>query len=270
MSYFGILAVFLLPILIVLLIWVPKDVWHRILHKQGRIDWEPYLIILVHIALALVYTTPWDNYLVATGVWWYEPQLVTGFTIGWVPIEEYTFFVMQTAVTGLWTLAVLRYIIRDQPQVRSSTRTRVWTSLGVGLLWAISTAMLISGWKPGTYLFLILSWGLIPVLLQVSFGADILQANWKRLALAILTPTLYLWIVDGFAISSGTWIIDPLQTSGIVWGVLPIEEMVFFLMTNLIIGFGMTLMLLPASKERARVWIDDLKSKRRSLSQSNS
>ena len=51
---------------------------------------------------------------------------------------------------------------------------------------------------------------------------------------------------------SGTWTIDPGQTTGIKLGPLPLEEMVFFLMTNLLIGFGVTLMLSEESKNRAR------------------
>jgi lycopene cyclase domain-containing protein len=60
--------------------------------------------------IAVVYTTPWDNYLVATGVWWYDPQLVTGLVLGWVPIEEYTFFIVQPILAGLWLLMLMRYL----------------------------------------------------------------------------------------------------------------------------------------------------------------
>jgi putative membrane protein len=70
------------------------------------------------------------------------------------------------------------------------------------------------------------------------------------LTLAILPTTIYLWIVDAIAIYSGVWTIDPLQTLGIKIGPLPIEEMVFFLMTNVMISFGITLMIAPESRER--------------------
>ena len=56
----------------------------------------------VLIVIALVYTTPWDNYLVATRVWWYNPELVMGITLGWVPLEEYFFFALQPIMIGLW------------------------------------------------------------------------------------------------------------------------------------------------------------------------
>ena len=60
------------------------------------------LAIGLHVLIALLYTTPWDNYLVATGVWWYDPSLVTGVVLGWVPIEEYTFFILQPILVGVW------------------------------------------------------------------------------------------------------------------------------------------------------------------------
>lgn len=268
MTYFGILALFLLPPLAVLLVWVPRDVWRWLLRRGTPVNWEPYLYILINIALALIYTTPWDNYLVATGVWWYDPRLVTGVTIGWVPIEEYTFFILQTAVTGLWALAVQRNILPQTPQVKESVPARVWSSLFVGLIWLASTILFFTGWRAGTYLTLILSWALIPVLVQTIFGADILLANARRLLLIILPPTLYLWLLDAVALSGGTWTIDPKQTTGWMVGVIPIEEMVFFFMTNLIIGFGMILMCSPSSKERAKTWILKLRSKRSGLSPS--
>lgn len=59
------------------------------------------------IVLALLYTTPWDNYLVATGVWTYDRERVWNIVLGYVPLEEYLFFVLQVVLTGLVTLALL-------------------------------------------------------------------------------------------------------------------------------------------------------------------
>ncbi len=212
-------------------------------------------MILAHVALALLYTTPWDNYLVASGVWWYDPALVTGIRLGWVPLEEYIFFVLQTLLTGLWYLALARRIPPRRSGGVDNPRLRLTASLIVLALWVFFTAMLFSGWQPGTYLGLILAWGLAPVWLQMTFGGDILAANWRAVGLTILAPTAYLWWVDALAISSGTWSIDPAQTTGIMLGPLPFEEMIFFLMTNVIIAFGMALMLAPESQPCARAWL---------------
>ena len=40
--------------------------------------------LAAHMAIAFVYTTPWDNYLVAREVWGYPPGRVLA-TIGFVP-----------------------------------------------------------------------------------------------------------------------------------------------------------------------------------------
>lgn len=252
MTYFGVLAGFVIPPTLILMLLVPRDIWHRLLRGQVRVYWAPYLAVLLHVLLALVYTTPWDNYLVATNVWWYDSDLVTGITIGWVPIEEYTFFVVQTLLTGLWTLTLIRFALNSRPSGDLRRGFRRQATVVVIALWLISTAFLLLGPESGRYLTLILTWALIPVLIQVAFGADILLANWRLLAAAILVPTIYLWLVDALAIQSGTWTINPAQTTGAKLGPLPLEEMVFFLMTNLLIGFGVTLMLSEETKERAQ------------------
>jgi len=260
MIYFGILGLFLLPPLLLLLLWVPRDIWRWIWCGGRPVNWAPYLYILLNIALALIYTTPWDNYLVATGVWWYDPKLVTGLTLGWVPIEEYIFFILQTTLTHLWALAVQRSILRKKPVIKQSAHMRWWSSGLLAAGWLVSTALLLSDWQAGTYLTLILSWALIPVLIQAAFGADILLAYWRSLVLIIWIPTLYLWLLDITALASGIWTIDPAQTTGLKLGVIPIEEMLFFFMTNLIIAFGIMLMCSPTGKERVRVWIKWLRS----------
>ena len=58
---------------------------------------------------------------------------------------------------------------------------------------------------------------------------------------------------DGLAIRSGTWTISPANTVGLdLAGILPLEEITFFLATNVVIVFGMVLMLARESHIRAR------------------
>jgi lycopene cyclase domain-containing protein len=93
---------------------------------------------------------------------------------------------------------------------------------------------------------------MLPMMVQLLFGADILWADRSRLWIAIAPPTLYLWLVDFLAIRSGTWTLDPAQTLGLaLGGVLAVEEMLFFLVTNVLIVFGVFLVLAEASHQRA-------------------
>ena len=56
----------------------------------------------------------------------------------------------------------------------------------------------------------------------------------------IAIPTFYLWIVDTLALQRGTWVIESGTKLGWhLWDGLEIEEAVFFLMTNVLIVFGL-------------------------------
>jgi lycopene cyclase domain-containing protein len=251
MTYFGFLLRFLVvPILILLAIaW-----WD---HRRGRTlppdlrAWPVWLPIAALALIALVYTTPWDNYLVATRVWWYEPDLVTGLVIGYVPIEEYTFFVLQPILTGLWVAFVARRLPTAPRPVRNPARLRVVATAIVSVIWLLSLVRLATGWGPGTYLGLLLAWALPPVMLQLAFGADILLRRWPLLLLGLLPSSLYLSATDALAIDGGTWTINPEQSlNWLIGGVLPIEEAIFFFMTNVLIVLGVTLILSRASVER--------------------
>src|SRR3712207_3568188 len=68
--------------------------------------------VLTMAAIAFVYTTPWDNAIIALGVWSYDPTLVWGIVLGWVPLEEYLFFLLQPLLSGLIVLALL---VRSRP-----------------------------------------------------------------------------------------------------------------------------------------------------------
>ena len=69
--------------------------------------------ILVLSLIALVYTTPWDNYLIFRGVWTYPPDAVVG-KLGYVPLEEYGFMILQTWLAGV-LFAQPDLLLLDEP-----------------------------------------------------------------------------------------------------------------------------------------------------------
>ena len=91
MSYLAFLLVFIVPPLLVLA-WTQRRRL-RAIHPRAR----RFLVLMA--VIALVYTTPWDNYLIWRGVWSYGGDRVVG-TIGYVPVEEYLFFLLQPLLTG--------------------------------------------------------------------------------------------------------------------------------------------------------------------------
>jgi lycopene cyclase domain-containing protein len=250
MTYFGFLFRFLvLPILLLLFVnWRERNQ-----SAAGFEDTRIWRSILLHIIIAVIYTTPWDNYLVATGVWYYNPELVTGIVFGYVPLEEYTFFVLETLMIGLWwwTLARREFFLPKEP-FQPNKAFRAWTLGLLAVLWTVSLSVLLSGWEPGTYLAITLTWALPAIAPQLAFGADILWHYRRLLGTVILTGAGYLSAMDAIAIEAGTWTIDPVQSTGIFIGNLPIEEAVFFMVTVILISFGITLLLAKVSQERLK------------------
>ena len=251
MTYFGFLGLFLaIPILILLgLTWQDARLGRQLPRRFAA--YSPWNILLLHLALALAYTTPWDNYLVATSVWWYDPAKVTGIVLGYVPIEEYTFFLVQPILTGLWLLFWLR---RQPDQVKDgwkNGRLRRNALIILGGLWLGMVAILVADRAPGTYMALILAWALLPIMLQVGFGGDILWRHRRVVLLGFLPITLFLAAADALAIYDGIWTIDPAQTlNWYIGGILPFEEFLFFFVTNILVVFGMTLFLSTESQKR--------------------
>lgn len=216
--------------------------------SDGRALW---IAAGVQVVLALVYTTPWDNYLVAHGVWRYDPARVSGVLIGYVPLEEYAFFVLEALLVALWWGRIAKATVAAG--TAPSRRLRLIAFALALAAWIISTAVLASGWKPATYLTLITSWALVPVMIQLAFGADILW-QYRRLVVSVVAPLgLYLCAADALAIRAGIWTISTGQSLNLfIWN-LPIEEAAFFFATVIMLSFGLTLSLVPESRARFRV-----------------
>jgi lycopene cyclase domain-containing protein len=254
MTYFTFLFIFLcLPILFLSIV-AYRDARRGLRLPDSRQGFLFGAALLLHILVAVAYTTPWDNYLVATGVWYYNPELVTGIRIGWVPIEEYAFFVLQTIMTGLLLLALSRRLPAERLEEHpSGWITRFLPVILLGSLWVWVLLRFASGWESGTYFSLIVLWALPPIMLQFAFGGDTLWRERKLVGSTLLLATLYLSITDSLAIGSGVWTIAPGQSFQIFLAeVLPLEELLFFLVTNCLIVFGITLFLAKESRIRLR------------------
>jgi lycopene cyclase domain-containing protein len=254
MTYFGFLVRFLfLPIIILFAV-----TWWDLRQNRstpGFIQKRILFIIGVHILIALVYTTPWDNYLVATGVWYYNPDLVSGIVFGYVPIEEYTFFVVETLLTGLWWWFLARRLPPPSEQFKP-TGTGRWISFGLlFMVWVLFTYLFFFSIDSWNYLSIIFFWALPAIFPQFLFGADILWYYRKLVIWTIIPLGTYLSLTDIVALKNTTWSISETQTTGVLlFGILPLEEIAFFFVTNILIGFGMTLMLSGIGWQRFQAW----------------
>jgi lycopene beta-cyclase len=238
-TYLQFHLVFLLPPLALLA--VPAA---RIVRQHPRLG----IGVGVLVVAAYVWTTPWDNYLVATEVWDYGQGRVLA-TIGYVPVEEYAFFGLQTLLAGAVTMIALRrrdLLDRSEPTERASGRTVAWwAAAGVG-------AAALTFVDPTRYLGLILLWIVPPLALQWWYGGRWLAERLRRVWPWLAALTVYLWIADGYAIANGIWSISERYTTGIRFGPLPLEEATFFLVTNLVVAQG--LILFASLRREALAW----------------
>lgn len=259
MKYFGFLARFIVIPLAALTFIAWRD------KKRGKTLPEafqgvaPEAVLAGMATVAVAYTTPWDNYLVATKVWWYDPKLVTGLVLGWVPIEEYTFFVLQTLLTGSWMLFLARHLPTHEQAPKHPMLIRVGVTAALALIWIRAVMAFMRGGKSRTYMSITLAWALIPIMIQTLFGGDILWQHRRLLALGIIPTTLYLGAADSLAIEGGTWTISPEKSVNFkIGGKLPFEEGLFFFLTNTLISMGVTLVLAKESQRRAPRWLLNL------------
>jgi lycopene cyclase domain-containing protein len=71
------------------------------------------LLVVVYVA-----TSPWDNAAVKWGLWSFDAQRIWGLRLGYLPLEEYLFFGLQTLLVGLWARARLLRELADQEGAR--------------------------------------------------------------------------------------------------------------------------------------------------------
>lgn len=90
------------------------------------------------------------------------------------------------------------------------------------------------------------------VVLEVSWAMPIILGQWAiawrtlwpcRLVVfaGLAIPTVYLSLADGVAILNGIWTLHRNRIMGIYLGVVPIEEVLFFLLTNAMVAQSVVL-----------------------------
>ncbi len=206
--------------------------------RRERAWWNRRAVAGIGImsTLAVVYTTPWDNALIDRGVWWYGDGAVA-LTLWHAPLEEYLFFVFQPALTALW---LYQFVSVESVPLRLPVRTRL-VGLAAGLLVTVVGAALVLASSSTLYLGATLLWAGPVLAIQWAFGWPYLWRTRRVVAAGVLVPTLYLWIVDWIAIDLGIWVISSTYTTGFTLAGLPVEEAVFFLVTNVFVVQGLVL-----------------------------
>lgn len=202
--------------------------WHA-----GRRTAGPVAVLVL---VALVWTAPWDEHLVRSGVWTYAPDGVLA-RIGSVPVEEYLFVILEVALVAAWGLrcgALPGRPVRVDPGGRL-VPALCWASVA-----ALGLALALAGGQL-RYLGLLLLWAAPPLALQRAVAGDVLRARRAQRLLIALPVALWLCVADRTALASGIWSISPDSSTGVMVLGLPVEEGLFFVLTCLLVTDGLVL-----------------------------
>jgi lycopene cyclase domain-containing protein len=193
--------------------------------------------IALLVTLALVYTIPWDSHLILEGVWWYGDGRVTARFLR-IPVEEYAFIVLQTVFVGVWTFSRAGPV---DATIGHSWRDRA-LGLAVGGGVGLAGVLALAGPQSFLYLGSILVWASPILALQWAVGWRYLGATRRRVLASLLPPVAYLAVVDRIAIAEGIWALSPTRTTGVTLAGLPVEELIFFLVTSLFVVQALVLL----------------------------
>lgn len=101
-----------------------------------------------------------------------------------------------------------------------------------------------------TYLVFELSWSLPVLMLQWVVGRRWLWDHRGMLLVTIAVPTIYLAFADSIAIAQGIWRLHANRIVGLRFGNVPLEEVIFFAVTNALVAQSV---LLVAGRRRGAI-----------------
>jgi 15-cis-phytoene synthase / lycopene beta-cyclase len=213
-------------------------------------------------AIAFVSTLPWDAYLIRRGIWTYPDDAVFGATLLGIPLEECFFFIIQTYLTSLIYILFNKPILHAQyvqPLNPSIKGFKAWLWIAKNVVTIALLTMTARGWNAAvnqkfelgkeTYLTLILVWaGPFVCITWIVSGGFLLLLPWTATVLPVVIPTIYLWCVDELALRKGVWVIERGTKLDVqLFGNLDVEEAIFFLVTNILVVFGLASLDLAAA-----------------------
>ena len=222
MTYFRFHLIFNLPLLLVLAVLNTQVPW---LHEEVL---APMLVLLA----VVVFTAPWDNLAVKWGIWGF-PREKYSLRLGYLPLEEYAFFVLQSVNVMLAVRALFHFFPDLQTGLEASPGTVTWLCLGAAMVpWAIVATQLY--WLhrkagPRVNYAVHLIWFLPVIYAQWVLAPSLFWAHAGLLTLVTAAFGIYYTLADLAAVRAGIWFFDEKQITGVkLAGSLPWEEVAFF------------------------------------------
>jgi lycopene beta-cyclase len=84
--------------------------WLLVRYRR-TLSWRGLVPLGMLLGVVYAATVPWDNLAVKWGLWGFDAERTWGIRLGYLPLEEYLFFGLQTVLVGLWAGARLRRVL---------------------------------------------------------------------------------------------------------------------------------------------------------------
>jgi lycopene cyclase domain-containing protein len=237
MTYLRFHLIFNLPVLIVLAACT------------GTVPWSVEEIEALGLVLlaVMVFTTPWDNLAAKWGIWGF-PREKYSLRLGYLPIEEYAFFLLQSLNVMLAVRALFHFF--PDWELGPETDIGKWTLICLAasvIPWifvAIQLRWLRRHFGARVNYAIHLAWFLPVIYVQWIVAPPLFWAHAGLLALVTAAFGLYYTLADLAAVRAGTWFFDEKQITGAkLGGILPWEEIAFFFLTSLLVAQSYLLLL---------------------------
>jgi len=195
----------------------------------------------------VLFTAPWDNLAAKWGIWGF-PREKYCFRIGYLPVEEYAFFVLQSVNVMLAVRALFHFfpdwLIGQKTDVGAATLICLAASI---IPWTFITFRFRSLRRtagPRVNYAIHLAWFLPVIYTQWLLAPSLFWGHASLLLLLTASFGAYYTLADVFAVRSGTWYFDEKQITGAkLGGILPWEEIAFFFLTSLLVAQSYLLLL---------------------------
>ncbi|MEZ5405062.1 MAG: lycopene cyclase domain-containing protein [Verrucomicrobiia bacterium] len=204
-------------------------------------NWHDSVVTIGLCLIVLIFTTPWDNWAVKRNLWNFPKEKIL-FRIFYCPVEEYLFFLTQTVQACLLTDIFRSYFFNKNISL-PAPNFRLASALA--LVWVVFffLSKKISRPLSLTYLWHLLFWMLPVVFFQWTLGGFWIQ-QFPLVISTTLSLGTSLWIFDLVAVHQKIWFFDERQTLNLkLFRLLPLEEMLFFYLTTLMVVQGFLLFI---------------------------
>jgi lycopene cyclase domain-containing protein len=239
MTYLRFHLIFNLPLLVVLAAITGPLPWFG-----GEFTSAGLVLLAV-----MIFTSPWDNLAAKWGIWGF-PREKYSLRIGYLPVEEYAFFILQSVNVMLAMRALFHFV----PDWQTGQETPIGKDAFICLVASIVPWLFIliqMRWLrrkggPCVNYAIHLAWFLPVIYTQWVLAPFLFLAHARMLSVIMLGFGVYYTLADLAAVSSGTWYFDEKQITGVkLAGLLPWEEIAFFFLTSLLVAQSY-LLLLPS------------------------